>query len=305
MYFRSANCCSAMCKRSVRYSLRLCILGISTWALPPQLTCFGQALDVIDGQTFELTITNGLSAGSKVRFLPAKVPAGFSGPDYDIVPVSGSMPFSFGSYSAFPKEESHLGAFIGDSELGWVYLSLGFDSTNRGKYFIEVVSLRQIFHQGSFIMQAGSSPVSLAGATITATVTSGSAPYSTNGSFQLLTAATGNGFRILGLDGGPDGEGTYTYSQSSPTTGMPTLSGSSPSTSGYTERFSFDLSTNGTFVLRQYSNDYDHAAYQAGLFTVSFGAAPPSLGASPGQKIAASLWPSFLKQTNSIDLKRP
>jgi hypothetical protein len=105
-------------------------------------------------------------------------------------------------------------------------------------------------------------PNSIAGQGFYITVTNGSAPFAFNGTFTLLTAASGNTYKITGISGDvTNSTGTYFYSKLNASCGGIQLTDSVTGVS--TVYLALSNSVSGDYVLTQPSS----GGYQIGFVT--------------------------------------
>ncbi len=212
----------------------------------------------VAGRTIQMAISSGSSpfaSSGGFRFLPSALDS-----TYAIVPTSGSVLASFGTYSYSKTGDSTAALSLIDSVASSVTANCTFTTPSSGTYILTGASGGS--QSGTFVLYSGVSPVSIAGYTITITITSGAAPFASSGSYQFLPALSGNTYTTLGLSGVASSAGTYAYNQNSASTAYISYDDSLVG-SGYSAQLSFGTATNGTVYLRKAGS----SGYQTGTFT--------------------------------------
>lgn len=238
-----------------------------------------QSPSSIAGRTIQLTVSSGntpFASSGSYRFLPSATDG-----SYAIVPISGAISPSSGTHT-YTKTGANTGqlAFT-DSIAGALTGNCTFTTPNSGTYVLTGISFPGSSQTGTFFLYSGASPTSIAGYTITVTVTSGASPYASSGSYQFLPAASGNTYNIIGLSGVPNSSGTYSYTQNSPLTGIISFDDSITGP-GQSSQLSFDTASSGTAFLRK--------SGFLGFQTAVFGMvppSPPSISANPQSQTVA------------------
>lgn len=120
---------------------------------------------------------------------------------------------------------------------------------------------------------SATSPASIAGYTITVSITSGASPFTTSGSYRFLPASSGSTYNIVKISGSVvDSSGTYAYTQNSGTTAYIAYDDSIVGT-GFTAQLSFDAIMTRTVYLRKSGS----SGCQTGTFTMT----PPVVNVAP------------------------
>lgn len=212
----------------------------------------------VAGRTIQMTISSGTSpfaSSGGFRFLPSALDS-----TYAIVPTSGSVLASSGTYNYSKTGDSTAALSLIDSVASSVTANCTFTTPSSGTYILTGASGGS--QSGTFVLYSGVSPVSIAGYTITVTITSAATPFASSGSYQFLPALGGNTYTIVGLSGVANSSGTYAFSQNSMTTAYISYDDSLIG-NGFSAQLSFDTATNGTVYLRKAGSN----GYQTGLFT--------------------------------------
>ena len=138
--------------------------------------------------------------------------------------------------------------------------------------FMKLIALGVIlaFIQSITMAQA---PSSIAGRTIQLNITSGTYPFASYGSYQVLPSATDNWYTVVPLSGGVDPSvGTYSYSVTGLNEAKLTVSDTLTGTS--TVVCSFMTSSSGTYTI---TNPLVPGSKQTGSFAVFSGPSPETL----------------------------
>jgi hypothetical protein len=225
-----------------------------------------------------LTISSGsfpFASSGAYRFLPSALDS-----SYAIVPISGSVSASTGTHTYTKTGTNTATLALADNDVGSLTANCTFSTASSGTYVLTSTSFPGGSQTGTFFVYTGTSPSSLAGYTINGTITSGTDPFASSGSYRLLPAASGNAYNVIGIVGVADSSGTYSYTKNSATTGYLTYT-DSVSGPGFTSQLSFDSATTGTVFLRNSGT----GGYQTGTF-VAVPPAPPTIGVAPLSLIA-------------------
>lgn len=237
-----------------------------------------QSPSTLAGRTIQLTVSSGsfpFSSSGAYRFLPSALDS-----SYAIVPISGPVSASTGTH-AYTKTGANTAtlSFV-DAVSGTLTASCTFSTANSGSYVLTSLSFPGGSQTGTFFLYSGTSPASVAGYTITVTITSGALPFASSGSYRFLPAASGNSYNVVGISGVANSSGTYSYTKNSAMTGYISYD-DSVSGPGFTSQLSCDSSTTGTIFLQKSSG----GGYQTGVFTM-VPPAPPSISVPPQSQTA-------------------
>ena len=226
-------------------------LTLAVFLLLSPGAAFAQSPLSIAGQTIELTASTGsfpFASSGAYRFLPSATDS-----SYAIVPISGPISASDGTHT-YTKTGTSTGRLsLFDSLSGSLTANCTFATASSGTYTLTSSAVPGGSQSGTFILYSAASPASssLAGYTVTVSITSGTPPFADNGSYRFLPASSGNTYNIVALSGNVvDSSGTYSYSQNSATTGFLSYDDSLVG-SGYTGQLSFKTTTSGTVYLRK------------------------------------------------------
>ena len=239
-------------------------------------TAFAQSPSSIAGRTIQLNISSGSSpfaSSGSYRFLPSALDS-----SYAIVPISGLIAASTGPYSYAKTGASTALLSFTDSVAGALTADCTFTTASSGTYVLTGGGGNQ---SGTFTLYSGTSPASIAGNTVTVTITSGATPFATSGSYQFKPAASGNAYSIIRISGSVvNSSGTYAYTQNSAATAYIAYDDSIVGP-GYTAQLSFDTATTGTVYLLNPGT----GGYQTGTFTMSI---PPTITAQPQNRTVST-----------------
>ena len=227
----------------------------------------------IGGRTIQLTISSGsppFASSGAYRFLPSATDS-----SYASVPISGPISTSFGTHTYAKTGPNTARLSFTDSIVGTTTADCTFSTENSGTYVLTGVSFPGSSQTGTFFLYSGSAPVSIAGLNIIVTVTSGAAPFATNGYFQLFPALAGTVYTLVGRTGVADSSGTFSYNQNSAMTGIISFT-DSISGAGFSSQLSFASETTGTVFLRQSVG----GGYQTGTFKIASPGSVVTWGAS-------------------------
>jgi hypothetical protein len=248
------------------------MIGIATltllWLLP---TINAQAPDSIAGRTIELTITSGtwpFESSGVYRFLPSALDN-----HYVVVPMSGDVAESYGTYSYSKTSSSKARLSFVDFWMGQLVADCTFSSSTSGSYVLTAAAAPGASQRGNFRIFSGNAPTSIAGGRIQITVLVGDWPFSSSGEAILLPAADGT-YVLDGLWGITDSQGNYSYTKQSSSTALIMLQDSVGGTV-FTQQISFDSNTSGTYFVIGATG-----GYQAGTFLFTPGV-PPSIQTQP------------------------
>jgi hypothetical protein len=234
-----------------------------------------QSPSTIGGRTIQLTISGGsfpFASSGQYRFLPSAVDSG-----YAIVPISGNVDPSTGTHTYTKTGANTARLSLVDSGVGGLTATCTFSTATSGTYTLKSTAFPGPSQSGTFVLYAGSSPASIAGTTVTVTITSGEFPFATWGSYRFLPAASGSTFSVVALSGTVgNSSGTYSYSKNSEYTGIISFTDSILG-SGFASQLSFDSPTTGTLFLRKSGS----TGYQTGFFTMTTPSVPPLISVHP------------------------
>ena len=256
--------------------LRLLLILFTIW---PFCNAAAQSPVSIGGRTFQLAISSGVfpfANSGAYRFLPSATDG-----SYAIVPIFGALSSSSGTHTYMKTGANTAQLAFTDSIAGFLTANCTFTTASSGTYSLTGISFPGSSQSGTFFLYSGTSPVSIAGYTFTVTVTSGTSPYASSGSYQFLPAASGNTYSIIGLSGFPNSTGNYSYTQNSTMTGIISFNDSITGT-GLSSQLSFDTATSGTVLLRQSGNN----GYQTAIFAM-VSTVRPSISVNPQNQFAA------------------
>jgi len=247
----------------------LALLALAALTLLAPGAALAQSPSSIAGRTIQLNISSGsfpFASSGSYRFLPSALDS-----SYAIVPISGAIAASTGPYSYSKTGTSTATLFFTDSVAGSLTAACTFNTASSGTYVLTGTFGGS--QTGTFVLYSGASPASIAGYTVTVSITSGASPFATSGSYQFKPAATGNAYNIVRISGSVvDSSGTYAYTQNSATTAYIAYDDSVVG-SGFTAQLSFDTTTTGTVYLRKSGS----SGYQTGTFTMT----PPVVNVAP------------------------
>jgi len=247
----------------------LALLALAALTLLAPGAALAQSPSSIAGRTIQLNISSGsfpFASSGSYRFLPSALDS-----SYAIVPISGAIAASTGPYSYSKTGTSTATLFFTDSVAGSLTAACTFNTASSGTYVLTGTFGGS--QTGTFVLYSGASPASIAGYTVTVSITSGASPFATSGSYQFKPAATGNAYNIVRISGSVvDSSGTYAYTQNSATTAYIAYDDSIVG-SGFTAQLSFDTTTTGTVYLRKAGS----SGYQTGTFTMT----PPVVNVAP------------------------
>lgn len=261
--------------KSRRFSF---IAAVIAFAYLTVVTSHAQSPATSGGRTFELTVATGtepFDSSGKFRFLPSSTDN-----KYAIVPITGAIVASSGTYTYTKTDADEASLNIVDSDSGPLLAVLTYTTADSGTYVLTSSAVPGGSQAGTFVMYSGDSPVSIAGSTITVTITGGEEPFSTSGSYRILPAATGNTYSIDALSGDvEDSNGTYTYTKNSDHTGIITFIDSDIGT-GLSSELSFDTSTTASVYFRKVGS----VGFQTGLLSMVVPVIPVSITAQPASQ---------------------
>jgi hypothetical protein len=247
----------------------LALLALAAFTLLSPGAAFAQSPSSIAGRTIQLTISSGSSpfaSSGSYRFLPSALDS-----SYAIVPISGAIAASTGTHSYTKTGTTTATLSMTDSVAGSLTAACTFTTASSGTYVLTGTFGGS--QSGTFTLYSAASPASIAGYTITVSITSGASPFATSGSYQFLPASSGSAYNIVRISGSvADSSGTYAYTQNSATTGYIAYDDSLVGT-GYTAQLSFNTATSGTVYLRKAGS----SGYQTGTFTMT----PPPANVAP------------------------
>ena len=166
--------------------------------------------DSIAGQDFYVNIQDG--GGVFATNGDFVISFASSGNSYTITAFNAGGVSSQGAYSYSKLNSTCGGITLTDSVTGVsaVYLSLSNSISG-------VFALSQSpgnYQLGSVTLLTSQAPVSIAGDTIFAAVTSGTLPFATNGYFLFIPADSGTNYQNIGIAHTAGNSGTYSYSAS-------------------------------------------------------------------------------------------
>ena len=156
------------------------------------------------GNGFFVGITGGISPFASYGYyllLPAN-----SGNTYQTIGIYNSTSGN-GTYSYVPTGPSTAIINFSDSVAGLGTLSATFATTNSGSSYTTASSFPGAYQTGNFVFSSRNALSSVVGKSFLLTVSEGTYPFATSGSFGFYTAVSGNTFTTS--DGG---SGTYSYS---------------------------------------------------------------------------------------------
>jgi len=290
---------------------RRAVLIAAGVALAVPLVCVhAQSPSSIGGRTIQLTISSGtfppFAASGAYRFLPSAVDSA-----YAIVPIVGDVAASAGSHTYTKTDADSARLSLDDSVVGELTADCRFSTPSSGTYTLTGIDFPGASQTGTFVLYAGASPTSVAGTTVTVTITSGEFPFGEDGSYRFVAAASGDTYEIIALSGDVgNSSGTYSYSQNSAYTGLIAFNDSVIG-QGLSSQLSFDSPTTGTVLLQKSGS----TGYQTGVFLMTTPGVRPSItthpesqtvdvGASVTFSVSASGTPpltyQWRKGTNSI-----
>jgi hypothetical protein len=246
-----------------------------------------QSPNSIAGRTLQLTVTSGtfpFASSGSYRMLPSALDS-----RYAIVPMSGDIASSQGTYSYTKAGATTATLAISDDDSGPIQASCTFSSAGTGTYLLTSSLFPGGRQTGSFVIYSGQSPTSIAGRTLTVTITSGESPFAEIGSYRFVAAAAGNTYTVFGIAGVDNSNGTYSYTQNSPTTGLISFTDNQVG-AGFSQQLSFDTTTSGSIYLRLAGS----SAYQTAIFTMSTPVEAPSITVQPvSQAVSAGATVAF------------
>ncbi len=246
-------------------------LGILSVLGPGFIQVMAQAPDSVAGKTIELTISSGdgpFASRGAYRFLPSALDN-----HYVVVPLSGDVEESYGTYSYSKTSSTRARLSFVDSAVGTLQAECTFTSSTSGSYVLTTAAAPGASQRGTFRIFSGSAPSSIAGGRIEITVKVGAWPFSRGGQGVLLPDATGR-YTLDGSGGMLDSQGTYTYTKQSGSTALLRLNDSIVGRVD-TLQISFDTATTGTYFVIG-----SGGGYQAGIFTFT-PAVPPTIQTQP------------------------
>lgn len=252
-----------------------------------------QSPSTVAGRTFQMAVSSGsfpFASSGAFRALPSALDT-----TYAIVPISGNISASTGTYTYTKTGASTATLSFADSVTGTLTASCTFNTASSGSYVLTSTSFPGGSQTGTFFMYSGTSPASLSGYTVTVTITSGASPFATSGSYRFLPAASGNTYNVAGIVGVVNSSGTYSYTKNSATTGYFSYN-DSVSGPGFTSQLSFDSATTGTLYLQNSSS----GGYQTGVFTGVPPAAPTISVAPQGQTAGVGNNVTFTVAANGV-----
>jgi hypothetical protein len=215
-----------------------------------------QAPKSITGNTFIVAVTSGtppFADSGYLLFLPAN-----SGNNYQIIGL-GDITNGSGTYT-YLTSGSSITANLHDSINGSFTGSFFYFAPLLGSYALSAGTNTQT---GDFVMFTNPVPNSIAGQTFYVTVTNGSPPFASAGTFTLTTADSGNAYKITGISGdGINSTGAYSYSKLNASCGGIQLTDSATGVS--TAYVALSNSISGGYVLTQPSS----GGYQVGFVTI-------------------------------------
>ena len=273
----------------LRFSVLWCLLllGLSLAA------AHAQSPTSLSGRTIQLTISSGsfpFASSGSYRCLPSALDS-----SYAIVPISGSVSASTGTHTYTKTGANTATIAFSDSDVGALTTSCNFSTASSGTYVLTSGDVPGGSQAGTFIVYSGTSPSSVAGYTVTVTITSGETPFASSGSYRFLPAASGNSYNVVGIVGVANSSGTYTYTKNSAFTGYVSYTDSDTGP-GFTSQLSFDSATTGSVFLKNANT----GGYQTGVFTAS-PPSPPSIGIAPqSQTVGVGSSVTFTVTANGV-----
>jgi len=238
-----------------------------------------QAPASIAGRAVILTISSGSgpfpSSGS-YRFLGSA-----TDDTYVEISLSGSTQDSDGTFTY--SSSGAVGTVdFNDARLGNGYIAtLNFSTSTSGSYVLSNPSVTGS-QTGTFVIYNGQGPASVQGWTFQLQINDGISPFASSGTLQIIPAATGATYQIIGGPGVSNSHGTYTYALVSPSASSLVMDDSVLG-SAYAQTFSWNTTTTGAFIARNAAGDF-----QAGTFV----ATPPSYTVTPGSGANGSINPN-------------
>ena len=262
-----------MMHRISRRSAALIAAGV---ALAVPLVCaHAQSPSSIGGRTIQLTISSGsfpFAASGAYRFLPSAVDGA-----YAIVPIVGNVAASVGTHAYSKTGTDTATLSLDDSMTGELTADCTFSTPSSGTYTLTGIDFPGASQTGAFVLYAGASPTSIAGTSVTVTITSGEFPFGEDGSYRFVAAASGDTYDIIALSGDlANSSKTYSYSQNSAYTGIITFSDSVIG-QGLSSQLSFDSPTTGTVLLQKSGS----TGYQTSVFSMTTPGVRPSITTQP------------------------
>jgi len=260
------------------------LAAIGTVIISGAAELHAQAPDSVAGRTIELTISSGtapFASFGSYRFLPSALDN-----HYVVVPLSGDVSESFGTYS-YSRVSSSKGrlSFV-DSGVGALQAECTFSTSTSGSYVLTSSMVPGASQRGTFRIFSGPAPNNIAGGRVEITVAVGEWPFADNGQAVLLPAANGT-YVLDGLWGISDSQGTYTYTKQSTSTATITLRDSVAGTV-LTQQISFDSATTGTYFVVGTSG-----GYQAGTFVFTPATTPTITVQPQSQTVTAGSTVTF------------
>jgi len=229
----------------------------------------------IGGRTIQMTISAGtlpFATSGAYRFLPSALEG-----SYAIVPISGDVDPSTGTHTYTKTGANTATLALTDIGVGALTAACTFSTANSGAYLLTSAVVPGASQSGTFVLYAGPSPATIAGATVTVTITSGEFPFAEFGSYRFQPAASGNTYANTALSGDVgNSSGTYSYTQDSAYTGFISYNGALAGP-GFSCQLSFDSPTTGTVFLRKSGS----SGYQTGLFSMAAAGVGPSITEHP------------------------
>jgi uncharacterized delta-60 repeat protein len=256
--------------RSVRIPVLLLVLVILKLGFSQGLA---QSPTSLSGRTIQLTATSGtppFASSGSARFLPSAIDS-----SYAIVPLSPTILASSGTYTYSKTGENTAVLSAADVVAGAVSTAVTFSTPTSGSYVQTSTSFPGSSQTGTFFLFSGRSVPSVAGLSITVTITSGQSPFAGIGAYRLSPATYGDSYRIVGLSGVSDSSGSYVYSRNSESTGLFTFN-DSVAGPGMASQLSFITDLSGTVFLRGTGS-----GYQTGTFEITTNSA--SIAKNPTQ----------------------
>ena len=222
-----------------------------------------QSPSSIGGRTIQLAISSGsgpFASGGAYRFLPSATDN-----SYATVPISGPIAATFGTHTYTKTGTNTAQLSFTDSLAGTATANYTFITAYSGTYVMSSIAFPGSSQIGTFFLFSGTSPISLAGLDVIVTITSGAAPFASNGNYEFRASLSGNTYTIIGFSGVANSSGSFSYAQTSTMTGIISFSDSITG-AGFSSQLSFDSETTGTLFLRQTSK----SGYQTGTFTITY-----------------------------------
>lgn len=242
-------------------------LALVLWFLPllAQLPARAQAPASIMGDTFQVQISYGtfpFANSGYFLLLPAS-----SGNTFQIVNISGVTNRS-GTYTYSPSL-ANGSISLNETGFGDVVGGFNFLTATSGTYSVGAGGGVQY---GNFEMLSASAPASIAGQTLSCSVTAGLAPFASNGFFTIKVSSSGTNYTIAG-DGAAtaSSSGICSYSKVNTSTGKVQVRDSILGT--FSAYLSFSNSAAGGFSFTQPSS----GGAQAGSFTLFTSPIPASV----------------------------